>query len=599
MEEVDKILILTLNQLGCDLNEEVKSVKDFGIHDVIASVTKCLKTINGDNEIPGSLPQNMAQRFRVAATIAQAVKDTGYPGDVGYQSLLYPNEAELRRILMFLIEKLPKDTTAVSDEPINKASLIHQEVKLKLRKVLSQPWIPPHCRAVVRAYASQASLTSYGTQHNHPFVSKQYTPVESSKLSQAKKIYYEKYARRITKILGDRYVIPTLINHHAAQLEWDRILPSSEIEKESKEGMKLNPISPRNATDESKPVTHIEDHRLLTSTFGCYKVLMNTQEPGKDIVSQNSSTDIGMSTEEQLTLKREEHLKQCQNEVADLAGKIEECIKVTDSAESSLVKLKEEIEMQDKLNEEKESEFKTKQRTANLIPDSESNIQKLQAAIKHSEEKMSRLQQQWEAHKEPLKEQLEKLNHEISGRKGNKEQLRAKVAELRDKMRSMVQDAARKEALLAQLRSQCETMNKDINRSVYTKRIIDISAKVRKQKEEIDRVLADTRTIQKEINTISGKLERTFTVVEGLAFKEASSNERARQIYRAVAAVHEGCGDLVDIIRETGAVQRDISDLQEQVDLEKDKKVEETLEQLKTDLSQVKKENAALKQQFS
>lgn len=56
-------------------------------------------------------------------------------------------------------------------------------------------------------------------------------------------------------------------------------------------------------------------------------------------------------------------------------------------------------------------------------------------------------------------------------------------------------------------------------RSVYTKRIIDISAKVRKQKQEIDRVLADTRTIQKEINTLSGKLERTFTVVEGTAYK--------------------------------------------------------------------------------
>ncbi|XP_068234617.1 coiled-coil domain-containing protein 22 homolog [Palaemon carinicauda] len=597
MEEVDKILILTLNQLGCDLNEDVRSVKDFGIHEVIVSVSKCLKTINGDNEFPGSLPQNMAQRFRVAATIAQAIKDTGYPGDVGYQSLLYPNEAELRKILMFLIEKLPKDTTTVSDEPINKASVIHQEVKQKLRKVLAQPWIPRHCRAVVRKFASQSSLTSYSTQNSRPFVSKQFT-LESSKLSKDKKIYYEKYARRINKLLGDRYVIPTLINHHAAQLEWNNILPSSEIEKDSKEEIKLEALILRNSIEVMKTVTKVEDHQSLISTFGSYKDLMNTQEHGKEAISENSSTDV-MSTEEQVTLKREEHLKQCQKEVADLTQKIQECINITESTDLSLTKLKEEIEMEDKLNDEKTSELKTKQRTASLIPDSESNIKKLQATIKNSEEKMTRLQQQWEAHKEPLEEQLEKLTHEISGRKGNEEHLRNRLSELRDKMRSMVQDAPRKEVLLTQLKTQCENMNKDINRSVYTKRIIDISSKVRKQKEEIDRVLADTRTIQKEINTISGKLERTFTVVESLAFKEASSNERARQIYRAVAAVHEGCGDLVDTIRETGAIQRDISDLKEQVDLEKDKKVEETLEQLKTDLSQVKKENAALKQQLS
>lgn len=47
--------------------------------------------------------------------------------------------------------------------------------------------------------------------------------------------------------------------------------------------------------------------------------------------------------------------------------------------------------------------------------------------------------------------------------------------------------------------------------------------------------------------------------------QEAASNERVRQVYRAVAAVHEGCGELVDIVRETGATQREISDLREQV----------------------------------
>lgn len=112
-------------------------------------------------------------------------------------------------------------------------------------------------------------------------------------------------------------------------------------------------------------------------------------------------------------------------------------------------------------------------------------------------------------------------------------------------------------------------------------------------------MLADTRTIQKEINILSGKLERTFTVVEGTAYKEAASNERVRQVYRAVAAVHEGCGELVDIVRETGATQREISDLREQVDLEKTKNVEEKLEQLRVDLNQVKKENASLKKQIA
>ncbi|XP_042874640.1 coiled-coil domain-containing protein 22 homolog [Penaeus japonicus] len=83
MEEVDKILILTLNQLGCDIDEEVKSVGGFGIPEVVKGVVKCIRAINSDYELPTSLPQNMAQRFRAAASIAQAIKDVGYPGDVG------------------------------------------------------------------------------------------------------------------------------------------------------------------------------------------------------------------------------------------------------------------------------------------------------------------------------------------------------------------------------------------------------------------------------------------------------------------------------------------------------------------------------------
>ncbi|XP_050734682.1 coiled-coil domain-containing protein 22 homolog [Eriocheir sinensis] len=186
----------------------------------------------------------------------------------------------------------------------------------------------------------------------------------------------------------------------------------------------------------------------------------------------------------------------------------------------------------------------------------------------------------------------------MEGVQRHKEKILEDIGGLRDKMKAMVQEASRKESAEAQLKEQVEKITKDVNRSVYTKRIIDISAKVRKQKQEIDRVLADTRTIQKEINILSGKLERTFTVVEGTAYKEAANNERVRQVYRAVAAVHEGCGELVDIVRETGATQREISDLREQVDLEKSKNVEEKLEQLKVDLNQVKKENASLKKQI-
>ncbi|XP_063842277.1 coiled-coil domain-containing protein 22 homolog [Scylla paramamosain] len=305
------------------------------------------------------------------------------------------------------------------------------------------------------------------------------------------------------------------------------------------------------------------------------------------------------SSEEDAARSREERLASLEEEVANVKNKINECTQGMEDAQDTLAKLTDEIAQEEELTKEKSKDAKTMQRTSSLLPESDVNIQKLKAALKNSEEKMGRLQQQWNAHREPLSEQLACLTLEIEDKKKNKEKILENIGSLRDKMKAMVQEASRKESAEAQLKEQVEKITKDVNRSVHTKRIIDISAKVRKQKQEIDRVLADTRTIQKEINILSGKLERTFTVVEGTAYKEAANNERVRQVYRAVAAVHEGCGELVDIVRETGATQREISDLREQVDLEKTKNVEEKLEQLRVDLNQVKKENASLKKQIA
>ncbi|XP_047482449.1 coiled-coil domain-containing protein 22 homolog [Penaeus chinensis] len=219
MEEVDKILILTLNQLGCDIDEEVKSVGGFGIPEVVTGVVKCIRAINSDYELPSSLPQNMAQRFRAAASIAQAIKDVGYSGDVGYQSLLYPNETDLRKIFMFLLEKLPKDTATVSDEPLNKLTLIKMEAKRRLAESLKQPWIPPHCRHVACKYATKASVTKYGTHHTRQFASKVYTPMRNaSKLSPAQEDYHKNHARTVSDIIGRDFVITSLLRAHALQL---------------------------------------------------------------------------------------------------------------------------------------------------------------------------------------------------------------------------------------------------------------------------------------------------------------------------------------------------------------------------------------------
>ena len=54
----------------------------------------------------------MSARFRVGTSIAQACQKNGYKSEVGYQTFLYPSENEIRKVFMFLVEKLPKQDGA-------------------------------------------------------------------------------------------------------------------------------------------------------------------------------------------------------------------------------------------------------------------------------------------------------------------------------------------------------------------------------------------------------------------------------------------------------------------------------------------------------
>ncbi|VDN41505.1 unnamed protein product [Gongylonema pulchrum] len=56
---------------------------------------------------------------------------------------------------------------------------------------------------------------------------------------------------------------------------------------------------------------------------------------------------------------------------------------------------------------------------------------------------------------------------------------------------------------------------KQMNRSIYTKHLFDIVGNITKQQDEINKIAEENLLLQKEIKSVAGKLQRSFTVVEG------------------------------------------------------------------------------------
>ena len=86
-----------------------------------------------------------------------------------------------------------------------------------------------------------------------------------------------------------------------------------------------------------------------------------------------------------------------------------------------------------------------------------------------------------------------------------------------------------------------EHMSKDLNRVAYTRRMMEIMANIQKQKEDIGKILADTRIVQKEINGLTGKLDRVFTVTDEQVYKDARKDEARRTAYKLLASLREVC----------------------------------------------------------
>uniref|UniRef100_A0A1B6C265 CCDC22 N-terminal domain-containing protein n=1 Tax=Clastoptera arizonana TaxID=38151 RepID=A0A1B6C265_9HEMI len=143
MEEVDKIILHSLKEIGCDIDIEVKNLHQLTSDLIVEAVVRCLTTIQPGLEISYHIPPSMSGKFKIGGALAEACTELGYTGEIGYQTFLYPNEGDIRKVFIFLIEKLPRDSDKSIIQTEDSAPTLRQSISHKLKEDLSTPWSPP------------------------------------------------------------------------------------------------------------------------------------------------------------------------------------------------------------------------------------------------------------------------------------------------------------------------------------------------------------------------------------------------------------------------------------------------------------------------
>ncbi|VDO37426.1 unnamed protein product, partial [Onchocerca flexuosa] len=141
-----------------------------------------------------------------------------------------------------------------------------------------------------------------------------------------------------------------------------------------------------------------------------------------------------------------------------------------------------------------------------------------------------------------------------------------------------------------------------INRNIYTKHIFDIVGNIRKQQNEINKVCSsniiavENLCLQKEIKSNAGKLERSFTVVEGKLYKDVEKDASMQKAYRLLMKIHGEYSSVITGIDFSGQLEREIEELNDQIAMQHQKNIDEKFERIVNDWMEIKKENVALKE---
>ncbi|XP_053329418.1 coiled-coil domain-containing protein 22 [Spea bombifrons] len=625
MEEVDRILIHTLRTCGTEVPEDVQSVRQFNTELIVEAVVRCLRVINPSvgASLSHTLPPGMSARFRIGTSLAQACQDLGYSGEIGYQTFLYSSEPDIRALLIFLAEKLPRDSHEDAHQPAGKSTILQRDIGAKIKQQMSLPWVPPLCRTA--SLQRSQSLYRLHCFHSQPLSLAGDSSMKS--VPAERQEYWAKYLPFVTAQLPHvSSVAASLLERNTAEIsavqeweaEWKSQGLASRLPPEDYRSKKRQRLQKRIQDQLRKYSQLLTENQIPTSSsqdlldvlrafnmegaadqhkgsrFTHAQKFTHQQDPQKLREQMQRATEVLPKKDTQDEDAEQRELTSLQQQIDVMEKEIQELTESTKLLQLTLTQAGGEAGEMHQQCEEKEKVVRVKKRAVELLPDAENNLTKLQALVDSSALRMVNLVGQWETHRVRLLEEYRALRKAHQEQEDESSRWMKEAKDLYDKIRGAADEAKRKEELYKQLMSEYESLPKEVSRAAYTQRILEIVSNIKKQKEEITKILSDTKDLQKEINSLTGKVDRTFVVTDELVFKDAKKDEPVRKAYKYLAALHENCSQLIQTIEDTGTILREIRDLEEQIETETAKKTLSNLQKILEDYKAIKQENAIL-----
>ena len=418
-------------------------------------------------------------RYKFGSKLAELCLKLGFRGhDLGYQTFFYGNEHELRTIFMFLMDQLPKD-----DQKKSQTVAQLSQTELKKREIKD---------------CLNSSPDTESQENSEPFDAWSVENMTDAELFRL----LPKETRAAA--LDAKIKLSTLIQNNEEQKnKSENSLNDDEIEKVEK--IRENTIEILASSEKGAEIP-FDNADLPDFSQGDVEnsAIQKPQVPDQD------------SKMKTLKLKKEK----ADQELQDLFKEYKITMKNLKQQKKHLSM--QELNCQDltKTKSEKETILAQRLKVLNLVPSGEENIKKLREIIAKKKTKMIGFQEQWETHKQSLLEDHMKLKSEIENLKLQKNSSKTEDDSLKGQIENTKKQIEKQNLIIAKLKKQLENSPKEyLPRAEYTKKIMDILNNVSKQKKETTKVIEEIRFIQKDINSLEGKLSRTYADADHILFE--------------------------------------------------------------------------------
>ncbi|KAL7088142.1 hypothetical protein ACP275_13G110300 [Erythranthe tilingii] len=224
-------------------------------------------------------------------------------------------------------------------------------------------------------------------------------------------------------------------------------------------------------------------------------------------------------------------------------------------------------------------------------------IEQLNDQVEAKRHKLKELESEWDVIEKPLQEKKRNLEQTLSALYPEASGKLTGTKEIELEVESILAEIKRREEEHTKLSSDLEKQPKVAPRKSYIERINEITKNSRKQDNDIQGILKDTRELQLESNTIQERLNRTYAIVDETIFREAKKDPVARQAYRLLKDIHESFEQIAETILASDRSRRDAADYETKLSNVSARSL--NMSKLQADLEAIRKENDLLEQRIN